>query len=242
MKFHPEMDFYFHSSCRVMSNLPSAVTTLAVLPKPLLQAGHLTKPNLEESTSPNTASIVVVEDEALDEEVADLPCELNESGPDISSEGDIGKVPDPIEIPELTLDTTKNCIESSTSTPIIAVVTAGGTLELVPVQRGSVTAVSLQVVKSFSIHKERSRSVRWLGCTPLVVSFCTEKTGHGWKNSLMITDVRTGESAPFRELGSENAAMIGIRTSPSGRYILLLLKDSPAEIWMVRERERIVAP
>lgn len=217
-----------------MSNLPSAVTTLAVLPKPLLQAGPLLKPNCGGSTSPNTASIVVVEDEAQ-EEALDLPDETNKSGPDMSSEADTVKLQEYPDLPELNLNTAKDSMESSSSTPIMAVVTAGGTLELIPVQRGCVTAVSLEVIKSFGVHKERSRSVRWLGCSPLVVSFCTEKTDHGWKNSLMITDVRTGECAPFRELGSENAAMIGIRTSPSGRYILLLIKDSPAEIWMVSE-------
>ena len=36
-----------------------------------------------------------------------------------------------------------------------------------------------------------------------------------------------------RECASEAAALVGLRTSPLGCYLLLLLKGAPAELWTV---------
>ena len=35
------------------------------------------------------------------------------------------------------------------------------------------------------------------------------------------------------QVGAENAPMLGIRASPLGRYILVLLRGAPSEIWAV---------
>lgn len=78
------------------------------------------------------------------------------------------------------------------------------------------------------------RGVRWLGPSARVVSFSSEKTQHGYRNTLLITDVRSRASLPFREVGPEAAPMLGIRASPSGRYLLILLRGAPSEIWAVR--------
>lgn len=77
------------------------------------------------------------------------------------------------------------------------------------------------------------RGVRWLGPSARVVSFSSEKTQHGYRNTLLITDVRSRASLPFREVGPEAAPMLGIRASPSGRYLLILLRGAPSEIWTV---------
>ena len=37
-----------------------------------------------------------------------------------------------------------------------------------------------------------------------------------------------------REVGAEDAPMLGIRASPSGSYLLVLLRGKPAELWQVR--------
>jgi hypothetical protein len=66
-----------------------------------------------------------------------------------------------------------------------------------------------------------------------VVSFSSDKTQHGFRNMLLITDVRSRASLPFREVGPEAAPMLGIRASPSGRYLLILLRGAPSEIWAV---------
>jgi len=82
-------------------------------------------------------------------------------------------------------------------------------------------------------HKDVVRGVRWLGPSARVVSFSSEKNAHGYRNTLLITDVRSRVSLPFREVGAEAAPMLGIRASASGRYLLILLRGAPSEIWAV---------
>ena len=83
-------------------------------------------------------------------------------------------------------------------------------------------------------HKDMVRGVRWLGTSSRLVSFSSEKVGDGWRNTLLLTDVRNRLSCGFREVGPEAAPMLGIRASPSGRYVLVLLLGAPSEIWAVR--------
>lgn len=82
-------------------------------------------------------------------------------------------------------------------------------------------------------HKDVVRGVRWLGPTARIVSFSSEKTAHGYRNTLLLTDIRNRSSLAFREVGAEGAPMVGIRASPLGRYILVLLRGAPSEIWAV---------
>ena len=44
------------------------------------------------------------------------------------------------------------------------------------------------------------RGVRWLGTTSRIVTFSSEKQGDGFRNSLLLTDVRSRASVPFREV------------------------------------------
>ena len=83
------------------------------------------------------------------------------------------------------------------------------------------------------MHKDVVRGVRWLGPSSLLASFSSEKSSGAYCNRLVLTDVRTRLSLPFREVPSEPSAMLGIRASVSGRYILVLLRAAPSEIWMV---------
>ena len=78
------------------------------------------------------------------------------------------------------------------------------------------------------------RGVRWLGASARVASFSSERTAHGFRNALLLTDARSRASLPFRDVGVEAAPMLGIRAAPSGRYLLLLLRSAPSEIWAVR--------
>ncbi len=78
------------------------------------------------------------------------------------------------------------------------------------------------------------RGVRWLGSSARVASFSSERTAHGFRNTLLLTDARSRASLPFRDVGVEAAPMLGIRAAPSGRYLLLLLRNAPSEIWTVR--------
>lgn len=78
------------------------------------------------------------------------------------------------------------------------------------------------------------RGVRWLGSTSRVASFSSEKISNGFRNTLLLTDVRNRASISFRDVASESAPMLGIRASPLGRYLLVLLRGAPSEIWLVR--------
>ncbi|KAK9845313.1 hypothetical protein WJX81_003317 [Elliptochloris bilobata] len=78
-----------------------------------------------------------------------------------------------------------------------------------------------------------ARGVRWLGASARVASFSSERTAHGYRNTLLLTDARSRASLPFRDVGPEASPMLGIRAAPSGRYLLLLLRSAPSEIWTV---------
>lgn len=83
------------------------------------------------------------------------------------------------------------------------------------------------------LHKDVVRGVRWLGCSPLIVSFSTEKLHNGFCNALLLTDVRSRASVPFRSIASESSSLLGVRASASGHYLLLLFRAAPSEIWQV---------
>jgi hypothetical protein len=54
----------------------------------------------------------------------------------------------------------------------------------------------------------------------------------GFLNKLAVTCVRSGLNKPFRvRTTPERGSMRGLRTSPSGRYLLILFRDAPAEVW-----------
>ena len=72
-----------------------------------------------------------------------------------------------------------------------------------------------------------------MGTTPYIVSFSTEKVNNGFSNSLYLTDVRSRVSRPFRTVAAEQSSLLGIRSSGSGRYLLLLFRAAPSEIWLV---------
>eukprot|EP00775_Hariotina_reticulata_P009224 gene9224-9389_t len=116
--------------------------------------------------------------------------------------------------------------------------TASGHVEVFVLRQGLVTPVAVEVVTCQAVHREAVRGLRWLGCSPLLVSFSSEKGGGSgtWKNRCALTDVRTGRSLPFRDsVTSEAAALVGLRVSPSGVYVLLLFKGAPAELWATRQ-------
>jgi WD40 repeat protein len=78
------------------------------------------------------------------------------------------------------------------------------------------------------------RGLRWLGNSRLV-SFsynqANDKTG-GYNNKLVITCLRSGLNRTFRVLQKpERAPIRALRASSSGRYLLILFRDAPVEVW-----------
>ncbi|CAM6125774.1 unnamed protein product [Calypogeia fissa] len=112
--------------------------------------------------------------------------------------------------------------------PLVALATQGGTVELVDAAANAITS-------SFAVHTGNIvRGVRWLGNTRVVSFSYTEVKGKGggFVNKLVVTCVRSGQSKPFRVLQKpERAPMRALRTSPSGRYLLILFREAPAEVW-----------
>ncbi|PWA58945.1 transducin family protein / WD-40 repeat family protein [Artemisia annua] len=112
--------------------------------------------------------------------------------------------------------------------PLVALGTQSGSVEIVDVSANAVAA-------SFAIHDSVVRGLRWLGNSRLV-SFSynegNEKSGGGYTNRLVVTNLRTGLNRTFRVLQKpERTPIRALRTSSSGRYLLIMFRDAPVEVW-----------
>ncbi|XP_024968119.1 WD repeat-containing protein 11-like [Cynara cardunculus var. scolymus] len=111
--------------------------------------------------------------------------------------------------------------------PLVALGTQRGSIDLIDVSANAVAA-------SFSVHDNVVRGLRWLGNTRLVsfsYSQGSEKSG-GYVNRLVITCLRSGNNRTFRVLQKPERALIrALRVSSSGRYLLILFRDAPVEVW-----------
>uniref|UniRef100_A0A2P2K3Z9 WD repeat-containing protein 11 n=1 Tax=Rhizophora mucronata TaxID=61149 RepID=A0A2P2K3Z9_RHIMU len=129
--------------------------------------------------------------------------------------------------PSLTATLARGGNFPAVAVPLVALGTQSGIIDIVDVSANAVTT-------SFSVHNGMVRGLRWLGNSRLV-SFSynqvNEKTG-GYINRLVVTCVRSGLNRPFRVLQKpERAPMRALRTSSSGRYLLILFRDAPVEVW-----------
>ncbi|BFI33782.1 hypothetical protein AXG93_59s1230 [Marchantia polymorpha subsp. ruderalis] len=135
-----------------------------------------------------------------------------------------------VPVPSLLGTVTGGSGAGAVAVPMVALATQGGTLELVDAAANAVTS-------SFAVHNSSVvRGVRWLGNTRLVSFSHTEVKGKGggFVNKLVVTCVRSGQSKAFRELQKpERAPMRALRTSPSGRYLIVLFREAPAEVWLM---------
>uniref|UniRef100_A0A0D9VBZ7 Uncharacterized protein n=1 Tax=Leersia perrieri TaxID=77586 RepID=A0A0D9VBZ7_9ORYZ len=111
--------------------------------------------------------------------------------------------------------------------PLVALGTQNGTVEVVDVLANAVSV-------SFAVHGSTVRGLRWLGNSRLVSFSYTQvndKTG-GYNNKLIITCLRSGLNRSFRVLQKpERAPIRALRASSSGRYLLILFRDAPVEVW-----------
>ncbi|XP_006646857.2 WD repeat-containing protein 11-like [Oryza brachyantha] len=111
--------------------------------------------------------------------------------------------------------------------PLVALGTQNGTIEVVDVLANAVSV-------SFAVHSSTVRGLRWLGNSRLVsfsYSQANDKSG-GYNNKLVITCLRSGLNRSFRVLQKpERAPIRALRASSSGRYLLILFRDAPVEVW-----------
>ncbi|XP_015579668.2 WD repeat-containing protein 11 isoform X1 [Ricinus communis] len=129
--------------------------------------------------------------------------------------------------PSLTATLARGGNYPAAAVSLVALGTQSGTVDIVDVSANAVAA-------SFSVHNGTVRGLRWLGNSRLVsfsYSQVNEKTG-GYINRLVVTCVRSGLNRPFRVLQKpERAPIRALRTSSSGRYLLILFRDAPVEVW-----------
>lgn len=111
--------------------------------------------------------------------------------------------------------------------PLVALGTQSGNIDVIDVSANSVAS-------SFSVHNSVVRGLRWLGNSRLVsfsYSQVNEKSG-GYINRLVVTCLRSGFNRTFRVLQKpERAPIRALRASSSGRYLLILFRDAPVEVW-----------
>ncbi|KAK4430806.1 WD repeat-containing protein 11 [Sesamum alatum] len=129
--------------------------------------------------------------------------------------------------PSLTATLARGGNSPAIAVPLVALGTQSGTIDVIDISANAVAA-------SFSVHSSMVRGLRWLGNSRLV-SFSytqgTEKTG-GYVNRLVVTSLRSGLNRTFRVLQKpERAPIRALRASSSGRYLLILFRDAPVEVW-----------
>ncbi|XP_068653674.1 uncharacterized protein [Aristolochia californica] len=129
--------------------------------------------------------------------------------------------------PSLTATLARGGNYPAVAVPLVALGTQSGTVDVIDISSNAVAA-------SFSVHNSVVRGLRWLGNSRLV-SFSyvqvNDKVG-GYTNRLIVTCVRSGLNRPFRILQKpERAPLRALRASSSGRYLLILFRDAPVEVW-----------
>ncbi|KAK6248375.1 hypothetical protein QUC31_019940 [Theobroma cacao] len=129
--------------------------------------------------------------------------------------------------PSLTATLARGGNNPAVAVPLVALGTQSGTIDVIDVSANAVAA-------SFSVHNSTVRGLRWLGNSRLVSFSYTqvsEKTG-GYINRLVVTCLRSGLNRTFRALQKpERAPIRALRASSSGRYLLILFRDAPVEVW-----------
>ncbi|VFQ77151.1 unnamed protein product [Cuscuta campestris] len=129
--------------------------------------------------------------------------------------------------PSLTATLARGGNSPAVAVPLVALGTQSGTIDVIDVSANAVAA-------SFYAHSSVVRGLRWLGNSRLVSFSFTqgnEKTG-GYINRLVVTCLRSGLNRSFRVLQKpERAPIRALRSSSSGRYLLILFRDAPVEVW-----------
>ncbi|KAK7330084.1 hypothetical protein VNO77_24270 [Canavalia gladiata] len=132
-----------------------------------------------------------------------------------------------IPTPSLTATLARGGNYPAAAVPLVALGTQSGTIDVVDVSANAVAS-------SLSVHNGIVRGLRWLGNSRLVSFSYTqanEKTG-GYINKLVVTCLRSGLNKMFRVMQKpERAPIRALRTSSSGRYLLILFRDAPVEVW-----------
>lgn len=78
------------------------------------------------------------------------------------------------------------------------------------------------------------RGLRWLDLRRLIFFTTEQAEKTRYRNSIWVLDIDTGKIGNIRKkLEPESSYIRAIRPSPSGKYVVVLLKDQPFQIWDV---------
>ncbi|KAL9685127.1 hypothetical protein QQ045_022574 [Rhodiola kirilowii] len=134
--------------------------------------------------------------------------------------------------PSLTATVARGGSSPAVAVPLVALGTQSGTVDIIDVSANAIAA-------SFCVHNGVIRGLQWLGNSRLVSFSYTqvdEKAG-GYINKLAVTCLRSGLNRSFRVLQKpERAPIRSLRTSSSGRYLLILFRDAPVEVWAMTKK------
>ncbi|XP_071693152.1 uncharacterized protein [Rutidosis leptorrhynchoides] len=128
--------------------------------------------------------------------------------------------------PSLTATLASGGNRPAVAVPLVALGTQNGSIDVIDVSANAVAA-------SFNVHSSVVRGLRWLGNTRLVsFSYTSGEKSGGFVNRLVVTCLRSGHNRTFRVLQKpERAPIRALRVSSSGRYLLILFRDAPVEVW-----------
>ncbi|CAH9136138.1 unnamed protein product [Cuscuta epithymum] len=129
--------------------------------------------------------------------------------------------------PSLTGTLARGGNSPSVAVPLVALGTQNGSVEIIDVYAKAVAS-------TFSVHNSVVRGLRWLGNSRVVTFSYTQGTekSSGYVNRLVVTCLRSGLNRSFRVLQKpERAPIRALRASSSGRYLLILFRDAPVEVW-----------
>ncbi|KAI9125672.1 hypothetical protein K1719_003090 [Acacia pycnantha] len=132
-----------------------------------------------------------------------------------------------VPIPSLMSTLARGGNHPAVAVPLVALGTQNGNIDVIDVSANAVAS-------SLSVHNGTVKGLRWLGNSKLVSFSYTqvnEKSG-GFINKLVVTCLRSGLHRNFRVLQKpERAPVRALRASSSGRYLVILLRDAPVEVW-----------
>lgn len=189
----------------LLHGLPGSITAISLQPRPLLLPGHIAK--LTSSISSTAASSSAassrrssqqqpkLQNTALDDPFGELAAEASVQQ---QQQGVLAPASEDIAVS----DSAGAAAAEAGSEPVPpaecivfgAAATATGHIEVFCVRRGHVNPLAVEVASSHAVHKDAVRGVRWLGSSSVLVSFSSEKSSSGgWRNSCLLTDVRTGK-------------------------------------------------
>jgi hypothetical protein len=191
----------------LLHGLPGSITATSMQPRPLLLPSYLAalSSSIASSGSRRSSQYAASSRQraslAADDPFAELAAtagQLQQTAPLASSATDALTTepsPAPVASGEAADDSSSSDGGTAAAECVVlgAAATSTGHLQVFSVRRGHVNGLAVEVAASHAMHKDAVRGVRWLGSSPLLVSFSSEKSSSGgWRNSLLLTDVRTG--------------------------------------------------